>query len=101
LGITLNSFKRSIAGETSLARGRVFARQLGHALCGRAPLSIITSIRKRRVGRPATGRDPNVGIRIPKQVIVVIDRMARDQHTTRAAIVREIVMKHLGFKSKL
>jgi Ribbon-helix-helix protein, copG family len=65
------------------------------------PKYMTTSIRKRRVGRPATGRDPNVGIRIPKQVIVVIDRMARDQHTTRAAIVREIVMKHLGFKPKL
>jgi hypothetical protein len=56
-----------------------------------------TLIRKKRAGRPATGRDPNVGIRIPKKVIVVIDRMAREQHTTRAAIIREIVMKHLGF----
>jgi hypothetical protein len=53
------------------------------------------------VGRPPTGRDPNVGVRIPKQVLAVIDKMAREQQTTRAAIIREIVMKHLGFKSKL
>jgi metal-responsive CopG/Arc/MetJ family transcriptional regulator len=58
--------------------------------------------KKRKRGRPyAGGRDPNVGVRIPKQALAKIDKMAKEQHTTRAAIIRVIVMKHLGFKPEL
>jgi hypothetical protein len=59
-------------------------------------------VNTKKAGRPACERARSeCGVRIPKKVIVAIDRMAREQHTTRAAIIREIVMKHLGYKPKL
>jgi hypothetical protein len=54
------------------------------------------SSQKRARGRPATGHDPTATIRIPNQALVKIDKMAKDQHTTRAAIIRQIILSALA-----
>jgi hypothetical protein len=56
---------------------------------------------KKRPGRPATGLTPTAIIRLPKQAIELIDKRAREQNTTRSAILRQIVLEALGLKSKI
>jgi hypothetical protein len=55
---------------------------------------------KKRVGRPRTGRDPAMTIRIPKQAIAELDKQAKEQHTTRAAIARKIIVEALEAQRK-
>jgi hypothetical protein len=56
--------------------------------------------------RPRRGQDPAADQRNLSDLFAhtlghKIDKMAKEQRTTRAAIIRQIVMKHLGFKPKL
>jgi hypothetical protein len=56
----------------------------------------IKEIQKRGRGRPATGRDPPVTVRLPEALIVTIDAKAQSEDTTRAEIMRRLV--ELGLK---
>jgi hypothetical protein len=47
---------------------------------------------KRPPGRPATGHDPQVSVRLPQQIIDQIDKRAAALQTTRAAVVRKVVI---------
>jgi hypothetical protein len=55
---------------------------------------------KKRPGRPATGLTPTAVIRLPKQAIELIDKRAREQKTTRSAILRQIILEAIDLKSK-
>jgi predicted DNA-binding protein len=49
----------------------------------------MTEEERRRVGRPSTGE--RIEVRIPADVLDVIDAEADQLETTRAAIIREIL----------
>ncbi len=47
--------------------------------------------RKKR-GRPRTGRDPTVSVRLPPAVIREIDRIAHDRGVSRSQAARELLL---------
>jgi hypothetical protein len=53
------------------------------------PKSITVKPKKR--GRPATGRDPLVGVRIPTELIAEIDAWARRSKITRSEAIRQFI----------
>jgi hypothetical protein len=58
----------------------------------------IKEIQKRGRGRPATGRDPAVTVRLPADSISAIDTRATKEEVTRAEMIRRLV--ELGLKGK-
>jgi hypothetical protein len=59
----------------------------------------ITEIQKRGRGRPATGRDPAITSRIPKEIVTAVDKWAeKNDVPTRAEAIRRLV--ELGLKVK-
>lgn len=61
-----------------------------------APLFMSRSITfKPKIGRPATGRDPLVGVRLPQELIDRLDDWARAQDLTRSAAVRLVIERAL------
>ncbi len=57
----------------------------------------IAVIQKKR-GRPATGVDPLVALRIPKEAIAEIDAWAKANDTNRSEAIRRLVER--GLKGK-
>ena len=55
---------------------------------------------KKQRGRPATGHDPNLTFRMPKQVIAAIDKIAKENNTTRADIARQLITEALAARKK-
>jgi hypothetical protein len=51
-------------------------------------------------GRPATGVDPLVGARFPKESIAQIDAWAKANETTRSEAIRRLVELGLGNGTK-
>ena len=51
---------------------------------------------KKKRGRPATGKDPLVGVRFPLSDIEKIDAWAAENKTTRAGAIRKIVIDKIG-----
>jgi metal-responsive CopG/Arc/MetJ family transcriptional regulator len=58
------------------------------------------SSEKRPRGRPATGREPTATITIPKQTLATIDKLARQQSTTRSEIMRQLIDEALEARKK-
>ena len=58
-------------------------------------LATLKGIPKKR-GRPATGRDPVVCIRLPQELIDRADAQAAKGKTTRSQIVRKWIEKGAG-----
>lgn len=56
------------------------------------------SVKRKKRGRPATGVDPLVGARFPKEAIAQIDAWAKANETTRSDAIRRLV--ELGLKGK-
>jgi hypothetical protein len=50
---------------------------------------------KKKVGRPATGRDPTITVRLPPEMIEQIEQEATLQNTGRSQVVREALQKGL------
>lgn len=48
-------------------------------------------VRPKSRGRPATGRDPNVGTRLPTELIERIDAWADANGMTRSAAIRALL----------
>jgi hypothetical protein len=46
---------------------------------------------QKKIGRPATGTDPLIGLRIPEEFIAEIDRWARSKQLTRSAAIRRLL----------
>jgi metal-responsive CopG/Arc/MetJ family transcriptional regulator len=55
---------------------------------------------KKRVGRPPTGKNPQVIVRISKQLLAAIDELARKQTTTRSEIMRQLMTEALETRRK-
>jgi hypothetical protein len=62
------------------------------------PRSIKVKPKKR--GRPATGKDPLIGIRAPPELIAKIDRYAEHQALTRSEAIRKLLEHALKAKGQ-
>jgi hypothetical protein len=61
--------------------------------------SIPVKHKPKRPGRPATGHDPFVGIRLPKSLLVEIQQWSvRNEAASRTQAIRRLV--ELGLKAK-
>lgn len=58
----------------------------------------INDNRKRKPGRPATGTDPLVGVRMSPDIIKTVDAWAKKNEHTRASAIRHFVEQ--GLKAK-
>jgi hypothetical protein len=59
----------------------------------------ITVKRKKR-GRPATGVDPLVGVRLPPKLIEQIDELAAAQVTNRSEAIRELLQQAINKRKR-
>jgi hypothetical protein len=55
---------------------------------------------KPKRGRPATGRDPLVGVRIPAEVITALDKWAKDEGVSRSEAIRRLIESAIESKRK-
>ena len=49
------------------------------------------SVKRKMRGRPSTGVDPLVGVRMPESLIVEIDAWAKPRDLSRSGAIRELV----------
>jgi metal-responsive CopG/Arc/MetJ family transcriptional regulator len=49
------------------------------------------STEKKRMGRPPTGRTPIVNLTLPTEILEAVDKIAREEKSTRSAIIRRMV----------
>jgi hypothetical protein len=57
-------------------------------------------VKPKKRGRPATGKDPLIGIRAPEELIAKIDRYAERQALTRSEAVRKLLEHALKAKGQ-
>jgi hypothetical protein len=55
----------------------------------------IKVIQKKKRGRPATGRDPVMAIRLPEKLRVAVDHWAADKKITRSEAIRLLIDRGL------
>jgi hypothetical protein len=55
---------------------------------------------KKKVGRPATGRDPAVTVRLPSAVLNEVEAWATANDTSRSDAFRQLVERGLKAKGK-
>jgi predicted transcriptional regulator len=58
------------------------------------------STTKKRIGRPPTGQRPNALTRLDPKVIDAIDKLARQQGTTRSEIMRQLINEALAARKR-
>jgi Arc/MetJ-type ribon-helix-helix transcriptional regulator len=58
------------------------------------PKSIAVKPKKR--GRPATGKDPLIGVRIRPPLVTQIDQWAADEQVSRSEAIRRLIEKALA-----
>jgi metal-responsive CopG/Arc/MetJ family transcriptional regulator len=46
-------------------------------------------------GRPATGRDPHISIRLPTDILAAVERFAEAEELTRSEVIRVAVADYL------
>ena len=56
---------------------------------------------KKRRGRPATGRDTHVSVRLPVEALDALERVAKAEASTRSEVIRVAVTDHLRRKGYL
>ena len=56
---------------------------------------IISAKRKKKRGRPATGTDPMIGLRLSKKEIARLDRWAKANGYTRSEAIRVLIERGL------
>jgi Arc/MetJ-type ribon-helix-helix transcriptional regulator len=56
------------------------------------------SVKRKKRGRPPTGVDPLVGVRLPPQMISNIDRWAKENDLSRSEAIRRLLEKALAGK---
>ena len=54
----------------------------------------IKAIPKKR-GRPATGKDPLVAMRLPQEMIDGLERLAAENGVSRSKVIRDLIAEHL------
>jgi len=55
---------------------------------------------KGKRGRPATGRDPVLTVRVPKQVLDALDRAAARKRVRKATLIRAVLRASVHRKRK-
>jgi hypothetical protein len=55
-------------------------------------------VASKRRGRPPTGRDPGIHVRLPKEMLATIDAWSASKAVTRSEAVRRLV--EIGLKAK-
>jgi hypothetical protein len=60
----------------------------------------MTKQAKKQRGRPATGHDPNFSIRLPKQLIAAIDKIAKETNGNRAETIRVLLTEAVAARGK-
>jgi Ribbon-helix-helix protein, copG family len=66
-------------------------------------MSVIKSMAKQAKkprGRPATGHDPQYSVRLPKQIVAAIDKIAKETHSGRAATMRQLITEALEARKR-
>jgi hypothetical protein len=58
------------------------------------------SVKRKKRGRPPTGVDPFVGVRLPSKMIERIDELAVSQATNRSEVIRGMLEQALDAKKK-
>jgi hypothetical protein len=58
------------------------------------------SVKRKKVGRPATGTEPLYGVRISDDLMGRIERWADENSATRSEAIRRLVELGLKMKSK-
>jgi hypothetical protein len=54
------------------------------------------AVKPKKRGRPATGKDPFVGVRLPDEMIEAVDGWADKNGTTRSAAIRQFIEQGLS-----
>jgi predicted DNA-binding protein len=54
-----------------------------------------TEVIPKKRGRPATGKDPLVAVRLPPKMITALDKWAAREGLTRSAAVRQMIERGL------
>jgi predicted DNA-binding protein len=62
--------------------------------------SISVKPKKRGRGRPATGRDPIIGLRLPKEETARLDKWAKANGYTRSEAIRVMIDRVMGDPSQ-
>lgn len=57
--------------------------------------TIVAKPKKRGRGRPATGRDPMIGLRLPKRATARLDKWAKAGGYTRSEAIRVLIERGL------
>jgi Arc/MetJ-type ribon-helix-helix transcriptional regulator len=58
------------------------------------------SVKRKKRGRPATGVDPLVGIRLPPEMIRQLDELAAAQASNRSEVIRHLLEQALRRKRR-
>jgi hypothetical protein len=53
------------------------------------------AVKPKKRGRPATGKDPLIGVRIRPPLVVQIDQWAADNQLSRSEAIRRLIEKAL------
>jgi Ribbon-helix-helix protein, copG family len=59
------------------------------------------NVEQKRRGRPATGTDPLIGVRLPPDMIKALDAWAKAQGLTRSAALRTMIEQALAAEPKV
>ena len=54
----------------------------------------------KRPGRPATGHDPQYAVRLSKQIVAAIDKIAKETDTGRATVMRQLIIEALEARKR-
>jgi hypothetical protein len=83
-----------------LEPGRKFALPLGLLFWYTVIMSKSIKVHQKKLGRPATGRDPAVTIRLPKETLREVEAWSakQDEELNRSTAIRRLV--ELGLKVK-
>jgi hypothetical protein len=54
------------------------------------------AVKPKKRGRPATGKDPLIGVRIRPPLVVQIDQWAADNQLSRSEAIRRLIEKALA-----
>jgi hypothetical protein len=57
--------------------------------------------KRKKMGRPATGRDPTLGGRVPAEIIAAVDAYAAEIGTSRSDAMRRLIEAGLKRRPKV
>lgn len=58
------------------------------------------SVKQKRRGRPPTGRDPLVGIRLPVETVAKVDEIAQADGSSRSVVIRQAIEREIKRRAR-